>query len=165
MNYLILNIMLSLVWAMLNGEINPANLIVGFIFGYFVLFLARGALGPSPYFGRALNLIHFAAFFLYEIFNSNIKVARDVLTSRHYMKPRIIAVPLDARTDAEITLLANLISLTPGSLSLDVSGDKKTIYVHTMYAGDADAAKREIKDGLERWVLKLLSEGKREGHA
>ncbi len=162
MNYLILNIMLALVWAMLNGEINPANLIIGFIFGYFVLFLARGALGTSPYFSRALNLIHFAAFFLYEIFNSNLKVAHDVLTPRHSMTPRIIAIPLAAKTDAEITLLANLISLTPGSLSLDVSDDKKVIYAHVMYAEDADAARREIKDGLECWILKLLSADKKD---
>lgn len=161
MNYLTLNIMLALVWAMLNGEINPANLIIGFILGYFVLFLARGALGPSPYFGRALNLIHFAAFFLYEIFNSNIKVALDVLTPKHSMAPRIIAISLAAKTDAEITLLANLISLTPGSLSLDVSDDKKVIYAHVMYAEDADAAKQDIKNGLERWVLKLLSADKK----
>ena len=162
MNYLMLNVMLALIWAMLNGEINPANLVTGFVVGYLILLIAQGALGPSQYFGRVSNLFRFAAFFLFELIKSNFKVARDVLTNQHYMKPRIIAVPLDAKTDTEITLLANLISLTPGSLSLDISDDKQVIYVHVMYAEDAEAAKREIKDGLESWVLKLLSSEKKE---
>jgi multicomponent Na+:H+ antiporter subunit E len=161
MNF-VLNIMLALIWAMLNGEINPANLIAGFVVGYLILFVARRALGPSSYFDKVSNLVLFAAFFLYEIVSSNLKVAHDVLTPKHSMTPRIIAIPLDAKTDAEITLLANLISLTPGSLSLDVSGDKMVIYVHVMYAEDAAAAKREIKDGLECWILKLLSSDKKD---
>lgn len=164
-NYLILNILLALVWAMLNGEINPPNLIIGFVFGYFALFLARGALGHSHYFERASNFARFAAFFLYELANSNLKVARDVLSPKRFISPRIVAVPLDAKSDAEITLLANLISLTPGTLSLDVSDDKKMIYIHAMYAENADETKRDIKDGLERWVLKLLSEDKKDGRS
>jgi multicomponent Na+:H+ antiporter subunit E len=162
MNYFMLNIMLALIWAMLNGEINPSNLIAGFVVGYLILFVTRRAIGPSSYFDRVSNLIRFTAFFLYEIVSSNLKVAHDVLTPKHSMTPRIIAIPLDAKTDAEITLLANLISLTPGSLSLDVSDDKKVIYAHVMYAEDADAARREIKDGLECWVLKLFSADKKD---
>lgn len=162
MNYFMLNIMLALIWAMLNGEINPSNLIAGFVVGYLILFVVRRALGPSSYFDRVANLVRFAAFFLYEIVSSNLKVAHDVLTPVHSMTPRIIAVPLDAKSDAEITLLANLISLTPGSLCLDVSDDKKVIYTHVMYAEDADAARRDIKDGLECWVLKLFSADKKD---
>ncbi len=162
MRYFMLNIILALTWAMLNGEINSGNIIAGFIIGYIILYVAQRALGAPSYFGKISRLIQFVAFFSVELVKSNIKVASDVLTKHNYMKPRIIAVPLDAKTDAEITLLANLISLTPGSLSLDVSNDKKVIYVHVMYAEDADAAKREIKNGLERWVLKLFSSDKKD---
>ncbi|MBI2997309.1 MAG: Na+/H+ antiporter subunit E, partial [Deltaproteobacteria bacterium] len=83
-------------------------------------------------------------------------VAHDVLTPPFYMRPRVLALPLDALTDIEITLLANLISLTPGTLSLDVSSDQRVLYVHAMYAADAEAARREMKDGLERRMLRLL---------
>ncbi len=162
MNYLVLNILLALIWAMLNGEVNPSNLIAGFGVGYLILFAARRALGHSPYFERISTLIRFIAFFLYELVASNLRVALDVLTPKHSMTPRIIAIPLDAKSDAEITLLANLISLTPGSLSLDVSADKKVIYAHVMYSKDADAARRDIKNGLERWVLKLFSADKKD---
>jgi multicomponent Na+:H+ antiporter subunit E len=75
-----------------------------------------------------------------------------------YVCPGVVAIPLDARTDAEITLLANLITLTPGSVSLDLSEDKRWLYVHAMYidGGDIDAYRRSVKEGLERRVLELL---------
>ena len=74
------------------------------------------------------------------------------------MLPGVIAVPLDAKTDAEITLLANLITLTPGSVSLDLSPDRSVLYVHVMYIdnGDVEEARRRIKDDLERRVLEVL---------
>jgi multicomponent Na+:H+ antiporter subunit E len=72
------------------------------------------------------------------------------------MTPGIIRIPLSARTDLEITLLANLISLTPGSLSLDVSDDRKVLYVHAMYIGDKDAYIAHVKNGFERKLLDIL---------
>jgi multicomponent Na+:H+ antiporter subunit E len=75
-----------------------------------------------------------------------------------YLCPGVVAIPLDARTDAEITLLANLITLTPGSVSLDLSEDRRVLYVHAMYidGGDVEAYRRSVKEGLERRVLELL---------
>jgi multicomponent Na+:H+ antiporter subunit E len=83
---------------------------------------------------------------------------RAPLVSEFYVCPGVIAIPLDARTDAEITLLANLITLTPGSVSLDLSEDRRVLYIHAMYidGGDVEAYRRSIKDGLERRVLELL---------
>jgi multicomponent Na+:H+ antiporter subunit E len=83
---------------------------------------------------------------------------RAPLTQVSYVCPGVVAIPLDARTDAEITMLANLITLTPGSVSLDVSDDKRFLYVHAMYVdgGDVEAYRRSVKEGLERRVLELL---------
>jgi multicomponent Na+:H+ antiporter subunit E len=72
------------------------------------------------------------------------------------MKPGILAVPLDATTDSEILLLAMLINLTPGSVALDVSPDRKVMYVHVMYIATPDRARQEIKTGFERRVLDVL---------
>ena len=83
-------------------------------------------------------------------------MATDIVTPRHRARPGVVAVPLDARGDAEITLLANLVSLTPGSLSLDVSDDRCTLFVHVMFLDDPEATRREIKDGFERRVVELL---------
>jgi multicomponent Na+:H+ antiporter subunit E len=156
MNYFLFNIGLALVWAALTGVFSPANLLVGFGLGYFTLFLARRVLGPSAYFVKVQQVLSFVVFFLWELLVANLRVAADVLTPQAHMRPRIIAVPLDARTHAEITFLANLISLTPGTLSLDVSTDRRVLFIHAMYAADPEAVKREIKEGLERRVLALM---------
>lgn len=151
------NIGLALIWAALTGSFSPANLTAGFALGYFALFLARRVLGTSAYFRKVQQVVGFGLFFLWELILANLRVAYDVLTPRHHMRPRVIAIPLDAATDTEITMLANLISLTPGTLSLDVSTDRRTLYIHVMYAADPEAVRREIKAGLERWVLALFS--------
>ena len=83
---------------------------------------------------------------------------RAPLATASYVCPGVVAIPLDARTNVEITLLANLITLTPGSVSLDLSEDRRVLYVHAMYidGGDVEAYRRSIKEGLERRVLELL---------
>ena len=72
------------------------------------------------------------------------------------MRPGIVAIPLEARTDDEITLLANVISLTPGTLSLDVSDDRKVLYIHAMFIDDEQQLRDEIKSGFERRLLDVL---------
>ncbi len=156
MRVFLLNLLLALLWAAAVGSVDPAHLVVGFAAGYLVLWLARPALGPTTYFSKLPQAIGFAAFFLWELLLSNLRVAWDVLTPRAYRRPGVVAVPLDADTDAEITLLANLVTLTPGSLSLDVSPDRRTLYVHAMFVDDPEKVRREIKDGFERRVLELL---------
>jgi multicomponent Na+:H+ antiporter subunit E len=101
-------------------------------------------------------LVRFIAMYLCELVLASLRVAHDALTPTHYMRPAILAIPLEARTDLEILLLANLITMTPGSVSLDVSPDRRTLYIHAMYAEDAEAVRREIKEKLERHVLELL---------
>jgi multicomponent Na+:H+ antiporter subunit E len=156
MNYLVLNIGLALAWTALTGQYNPANLVIGAILGYGALFVSRRAIGPSSYFVKVRQVFTFVGFFFWELVSANLRVAFDVLTPGFAMRPRIVAVPLDARTDAEITALSYLISLTPGSLSLDVSSDRRVLFVHAMYAQDADACRREIKEGLERRLLAVM---------
>jgi multicomponent Na+:H+ antiporter subunit E len=63
---------------------------------------------------------------------------------------------LDARTDAEIMLVANLISLTPGTLSLDISEDRRVLYIHVMFLDDIEKTRQQIKQGLERRVLEVM---------
>lgn len=151
------NLLLALLWAVATGTFTLGNMLIGLVLGYFVLALAQRALGPTEYIVRVPRIIGFSLFYLGQLLMANFRVAYDVITPTHYMRPGVIAVPLDVRTDAEITLLANLITLTPGSLSLDVSADRRTLYVHTMYIdnNDIDAARRHIKESLERRVLQV----------
>ena len=95
--------------------------------------------------------VFFVFYFLYELVLANLRVAWDVVTLEHYMKPAILAIPLEARSDLEITLLGNLISLTPGSLCLDVSNDRTFMYVHVMYLEEPEDFKK-----FEARLLRVL---------
>ena len=156
--YLALNIIFTLVWAGLLGEISAATFASGFAVSYGVLYwITRGRPGHDAYFGRLPRLAAFVVYYLWEMVKSNAIIAYDVLTPTHHMKPGVIGITLDARTDLEITVLANLITMTPGTLSLDVSPDRGTLYVHAMYINDPEQLRREIKANLERRVLELLA--------
>jgi len=152
------NLLLALAWAALQGQFSLGTLLAGFALGYLVLLaLVRGGvLRPSPYVGKVHRIVGLAAFFLWELVRANFRLAHDVATPEWHMKPGIIAVPLDATRDAEILLLTMLINLTPGSVALDVSPDRKTLYVHGMYMTSPEAAVAEIKNGFERRVLGVL---------
>ena len=129
-NQFLLNILLAIAWMLLSGEVTAENFIEGLIIGYLILWISKSALGGTKYFKKIPKAISFFFYFVKELILANLKVAFDIITPKDYMQPGIVAVPLDAETDMEITLLANLITLTPGSLSLDVSKDKKVI-IHT----------------------------------
>lgn len=156
MSYFFLNIALALSWGALTGNFNPPNLLTGFILGYGALFIIRRALEPSDYFVKVRQVIRFALFFLWELLRANLRVAFDVLTPGFHMQPRVIGIPLDAQTDSEIMALTYFINLTPGSVVLDISSDRSVMFVHVMYAPDADAMRREIKEGGERRILRLM---------
>jgi multicomponent Na+:H+ antiporter subunit E len=151
------NILLALAWAALQGEFSLATLVTGHVLGYLILLaLVRGGvLGTSPYIGRVHRVVGLVTYFLWELLRANLRIALDVATPRYHMKPGIIAVPLDV-THSEILLLSMLINTTPGSVALDVSPDRKLLYVHIMYMSTPDAARDEIKTGFERRVRGVL---------
>lgn len=156
MTQFLFNVLLALAWVALTGEFTPVNFVIGFALGFAALWLTQRREDASGYFNKARSVIGFLLFFAWEVVRANLRVAFDVLSPRQRITPGIIAIPLDAKTDAEITFLANLITLTPGTLSLDVSDDRKTLYIHAMYVKDVDSFRREIKEGLERRLLEVL---------
>ncbi len=150
------NLLLALAWMAMAGSSSWAHFLMGFVVAYGVLGWLGALTGQTGYFRKLHKTIGFVAFIIYQLVLSNLRVAYDVITPSANRSPAVIGVPLDATTDTEITLLANLITLTPGTLSLDVSEDRKTLFVHAMFAEDAEAFCREIKQGFERRVLELL---------
>jgi multicomponent Na+:H+ antiporter subunit E len=156
MNALLWNLVLALTWGAMTGSFAVENLLIGFLLGFGVLYVSQRRHGRSTYFAKVLNVIRFIGFYLWSLLKANIRVAYDVITPRHYNQPGIIALPLDARTDAEITVLANLMTMTPGDLSIDVSSDRRVLYVHSMFITDPEALKRKMKEGFEHRVLDML---------
>jgi multicomponent Na+:H+ antiporter subunit E len=156
MNLFMLNLLLSLAWMGLTGQFTPANFIIGFILAYVLLWLTLRTSRRESYFIKVLQVIRFALFFLWEVLTANFRVVREILTPYHRMRPGIVAVPLDASTDLEIAAFANLITLTPGTLSLDVSSDRSTLFVHAMFIDDVDDFKNHLKEGLEQRLLEVM---------
>ena len=156
MRVFLVNLLLAGIWAAAQGRIDLGNLATGFVLGYLVLGWLRPAAGGSRYFTKGPRAVGLALFFFWELLVSTLRVARDVVTARRYRRPGILAVPLEASTDAEITLLAILVTLTPGTLTLDVSDDRAVMYVHAMFVDDPEEVRRSIKQGFERRILDLL---------
>ena len=156
MNLFLLNIFLALGFSAVLGQLNLSGFIAGFVISYLALWLSKPLYGNTRYFERLPKVLVLIAFFLKELLVSNVKVLWDVITPQHISRPGIIAIPLDARTDAEIMLVANLISLTPGTLSLDLSEDRRLLFVHVMFLDDIDEIRRQIKQGLEKRVLEVM---------
>ena len=158
MNLLMVNVILALIWTAAIGSFDLATLVAGFILGYIALWLTRPLYGEagSRYLSRTPRAVVLLWVFLYELVVSSMRIVWDVITPGTRAKPAIIPVPLDAETDLEILTLANLVSLTPGTLSLDVSEDHKTLYVHAMFGDDPESIIADIKQDFERRVLEVL---------
>lgn len=154
-NRFLSNILLTFIWVAITGNFMFLNYVFGFVISFFILRLIASP-ENRKYFKIFPKVIGFIFFFLYELVKANIQVAYEVLTPNFNMAPGIIKLPLDAETDLEITFLANLISLTPGTLSLDVSDDKKVLYVHSMYIRDREKFIAGIKNGFEKRLLEIL---------
>ena len=152
----LLNVMLTLIWIALTGTFTYVNFFIGFFISYFILWVLSRNSEDKRYFTIAFKIVGFFFFFLYEMLKANWQVAYEVMTSNLHMKPGIVKIELEAKTDLEITLLSNLISLTPGTLVLDVSDDRKVMYVHGMYLEDKEKFIDSIKTGLEKPLLNIM---------
>ncbi|GGZ55215.1 Na+/H+ antiporter subunit E [Mesonia mobilis] len=155
-NRFLSNILLTFIWVAITGDFAFLNYVFGFILSFIILYVITKGRGDAKYFKIIPKLIAFVFFFLWELLKANLQVAYDVVTPKFYMTPGIVRVPLEAETNLEITLLANLITLTPGTLSLDVSDDRKVLYVHAMYLSDKQAFIDDIKNGFEKRLLEIL---------
>jgi len=156
MRSLLLNLVLALTWGAMTGSFQVENLVIGFGLGFAVLFVIQRRDGRPSYAIKVVEVIDFVLFYLRELVAANLRVAQDVLSPGLKVRPGILAIRLDARTDAEITLLANLLTLTPGDLSIDVSTDRSTLYVHSLYLYDVERSRRGIEDDFEGRVLKVM---------
>jgi multicomponent Na+:H+ antiporter subunit E len=156
MSLLLVNVLLALVWTAVSGSFSFLNFAFGFVLAIFALSLIREQVGSVGYFSRARRVMSLFLLFIYELVLSAWRVAAMVLSPRMDIKPGIIAYPLKVDRDFEITILANLITLTPGTLSVDVSDDRRILYVHAMDASDPEATKRDIAEGFERKIMEAF---------
>jgi multicomponent Na+:H+ antiporter subunit E len=156
MNLPILNLLFAGVFTILLGSDSISVFLLGFALGYAALWLSKPLYRDTRYFKKLPKSLNLAVFFLKELAISNLRVLWDVITPKQINRPGIIGVPLAAQTDLEIFIVASLISLTPGTLSIDLSQDRKTLYVHVMFLDDVEKERANIKNGLEKRVLEVM---------
>ncbi len=156
MTLMLANILLALAWAAVTGSFTVLNLAFGFVLGAAVLHIIRQEVGSLGYFTRAWRVFSLALLFVVELILASWRVAILVLSPRMNIHPGIFIYPLKVDRDFEIALLANLMTLTPGTLSVDVSPDRRFLYVHALDCSDPDALRREIAQGFERKILEAF---------
>ncbi|GGE08321.1 MULTISPECIES: Na+/H+ antiporter subunit E [Sphingobacterium] len=154
--FFLMNLLLSFIWVALTGSLYYSNFIFGYLLGFGVLWIMNRNETDQRYFYRVPKIISFFFFFLFELIKANIQVAYDVITPKYFFKPGIVRYPVNTTTDFEINILATFISLTPGTLIIDISDDKKAIYIHVMYLKDEEQFIRTLKTGVERKLLEIL---------
>jgi multicomponent Na+:H+ antiporter subunit E len=156
MTIYILNVIFAFVWVAITGSATLLNLVFGFFLSAAALWIVRGEMTEAGYWGRLRRVFSLLLLFLKELALSAYRVAVMVFSPRLDLKPGIFAFPLTVDRDFEITLLANLITLTPGTLSVDVSEDRKTLYVHAVDCSDPEATRRDIAEGFERKIMEAF---------
>lgn len=144
MTFFAVNVLLATVWVLLVGG-SLGNLLVGFLAGFVVLAVARPLTGSGRYVRAVLGLGRLLVHFHAALIVANLRMARDILRRRPNFHPAFLRIEVPDLSATQAVVLANLISLTPGSLTVDTDADGDVLYVHTLYAGDAEAARREMR--------------------
>lgn len=152
---LFINTILALVWMSITGHFTYVSFAFGFVLGMIGLWVIREQIGQVKYFRRIKAVIILFLVFIFEVLKSGFSVAKLLMSPKMEVKPALFSYPLELQEDWEITLLASLITLTPGTLSVDVSPDEKNLYVHVINTEDLDGERETIRTGFERLIKEL----------
>lgn len=155
-NLFLINVLLAVAWCAVLGSFTLVNLAFGFAISSAALWLTREQYRTSKYFRRFWLVFGLIMLFLRELVLSVVRVAWLVIRPNQSYKPSFVSFPLSVTEPHEITLLANLITLTPGTLSVDVSDDNKTLYIHCIDVADVETLRRDIAGGFERKIMEAL---------
>lgn len=152
---IVLNIFIALMWMFLSETYNFTTFFVGYLLGIILLFVLRRFVPDSFYLKRLWKFILLILLFVRELVLSNIDIVKHVYKPKMDMQPGIFALPIDVKTNFEITLLSSLISLTPGTLAIVVSEDHTKIFIHAMDMPDVQESVDEIKNTFEKRIMEV----------
>ncbi|HZG87026.1 Na+/H+ antiporter subunit E [Paenibacillus sp.] len=152
---IVLNGLLALIWMLLSGDGSFVGFVVGYAIGFVFLFAFRRFFRVPFYAKKLWAILKLLGLFLKELVLSNLVVIQHILQPKLKVRPGVFAYETELRSDWEVSLLACLITLTPGTLTLEVSPDQDTLYIHAIDIEDADELKRQIKGSFERAILEV----------
>ncbi|KWX77991.1 Na(+)/H(+) antiporter subunit E [compost metagenome] len=152
---ILLNLMTAFLWMMLIGDGSGSSFVIGYLLGSGILMVLHKFLPEPLYFNRVWSIVKLLALFLRELVLSSFAVIRQILRPRLTVRPGIFAYETALRSDFEVTLLSCLICLTPGTLTLEVSGSGRTLYIHAMDIEDAGQLSRQIEGTFEKAIMEV----------
>lgn len=150
-----INLLIALMWMFLGESYSIAGFVTGYIVGIVLLFLLRRFLKGPFYLWRGYKILVLALIFIKELFLSNFEITKLVYARRLDINPGIFTLETELETDWEITLLATLITLTPGTVTMAVSPNKKELYIHAMDIVDMKDAVHAIKNSFEKHIMEV----------
>jgi len=153
----LLTLLLTLVWLLLVNHYSLNSLLFGLFLGVVIPFITSPYWPDRPTLRNPMMIAEYTLIVLYDIVVANIVVARLILFKRNdQLHPAWVAIPLDLRTPEAITVLAATITLTPGTVSADLSDHGHSLLVHCLDAPDPGAVRDEIKDRYERRLMEIF---------
>jgi len=151
----ILSVLVFVLWLLLNG-VSVGHLLLGALLAIALPAITRALRPQQPSIANLPAIIGLAAVFLYDIVAANIEVARRILGRESAIRPGFIWVPLELTDRHAITVLSSIITLTPGTLSSDLSPNGRHLLVHCLHLDDADDMVATIKQRYERPLLEIF---------
>lgn len=152
----ILSLTLWVVWLLLNNTVAAGHMVLGAVLAIVIPIMTRPFWENRVCIQHPLTLFKFIAVVIWDIMVANVIVAKLILGNKHNLEPKFLYIPLDIEHPLAISLLANTISLTPGTVSCDVSEDKKTLIVHGLHEPQPDETVAEIKQRYEQPLKKVF---------
>ncbi len=154
---LVLNIGIAFVWALLQAEFTIQSFMVGYFLGLVILYIFKNQFSGKLYIYKWWAVFLLFMVFIKELIIANFIVIVQILRPKLNIRPGIIAFPVDLETPVQITLLANMISLTPGTLSMEISQDNKIIYIHVFNIDEQELVIKRIKESFESKIKEVVS--------
>lgn len=152
-----LTLLLTLVWMLLANSLSLNSLVFGLFLGVVIPFVTQPYWPDQPKLRNWLMIVEYILVVLYDIVVANIVVAKIILFKRDQdRQPAWICVPLELRTPEAITVLAGTITMTPGTVTADLSSEGHNLLVHCLDAADPDAVRDEIKQRYERRLKEIF---------
>jgi len=152
----IVNLFIALLWLLLSDEDVPqlTTFFTGFVVGIGILYIMHRFFGTKFYLRRVLKIIALMLIFIREILSSSYVIMKQILTPKLKITPGIFKYETKLKGDWEITTLALLLTLTPGSVVMEVSEDGDVFYIHAMDLEDSHALLRSL-DKFERAIMEV----------
>ena len=143
---------LTVLWVVLWRDLSWANVLSGLAIAAAVEATQPPAVHDRPRHGvRVVALLSFVGYFTRKLVEANLVMAREVVTPRNSIETGVIEVALPRTSDLIVTLVANAVSLTPGTLTLEVRQlETPTLYVHVLHLHDIGRARAEVLELVRR---------------